>query len=179
MQFWNIRLCESYYYGNYYFKLFHLFLIIYTSLNFLFFLFPLTKKIYFSSFIPSNIPSIIYKTNSYTSYKFICISLSKHFLSPEFFFLVEDPKSMNAKRLQEVQSLVEKKVNRIWTDVSAFEESSATCISDMLLHVAAGAYIEGLRMATQFVTHLEVLFSALDWINIVLIDEGEGNYKHT
>ncbi|KAI9484416.1 hypothetical protein BDB00DRAFT_878897 [Zychaea mexicana] len=91
----------------------------------------------------------------------------------ESYYHHEDPKLMDARQLQEVQVLVEKKVNRIWTDLSAFEESSATCISDMLLHVAAGAYVEGLRMAAQFVTHLEVLFSALDWINMALVDNGE------
>jgi hypothetical protein len=32
----------------------------------------------------------------------------------------------------------------------------------MLLNVAAGAYKEGIRMANQFIMHLEVLFSALD-----------------
>jgi hypothetical protein len=32
----------------------------------------------------------------------------------------------------------------------------------MLLNVAAGAYKEGVRMANQFIMHLEVLFSALD-----------------
>ncbi|KAI9248063.1 hypothetical protein BDA99DRAFT_252600 [Phascolomyces articulosus] len=88
-------------------------------------------------------------------------------------YCYENPKLMDPKRLQQVQALVEQKVNRIWTDVSAFEESSATCISDMLLHVAAGASMEGLRMAAQFVTHLEVLFTALDWIHTILFDQGE------
>lgn len=60
------------------------------------------------------------------------------------------------------QIKVENKVTRIWTDLSSFEESSANCISDMLLNVAAGAYIEGARMANQFIMHLQVLFSALD-----------------
>ena len=93
-------------------------------------------------------------------------------------FKAEDPTKMDVHRLIEVQALFESKAHRIWTDVSAFEESSATCISDMLLHVAAGAYFDGLRMAGQFVTHLEVLFSALDCINCLLVDNGQGTIGH-
>ncbi|ORZ10836.1 hypothetical protein BCR42DRAFT_107322 [Absidia repens] len=69
---------------------------------------------------------------------------------------------LTIERLEEIQMKMEQKINRIWTDLSSFEESSATCISDMLLLVAAGAYVEGFRMASQFVMHLEVLYSALD-----------------
>lgn len=64
---------------------------------------------------------------------------------------------------------MERKVNRIWSDLSSFEESSAACISDMLLLVAAGAYVEGFRMASQFVMHLEVLYGALDDIKQQLL----------
>ncbi|KAI8079798.1 uncharacterized protein BX664DRAFT_341477 [Halteromyces radiatus] len=71
-------------------------------------------------------------------------------------------------RLEENQLAMERKVNRIWTDLSSFEESSATCISDMLLLMAAGAYVEGFRMASQFIMHLEVLYNALDNIRHVM-----------
>lgn len=43
-----------------------------------------------------------------------------------------------------------------------FTESAAGCISDMLLHVSEGSYAEGVKMADYFVTHVEVLFSAID-----------------
>lgn len=46
--------------------------------------------------------------------------------------------------------------------LSAFEESSAACISEMLRHVSGGQYIEGVRMAEKFVLHVETLFSAID-----------------
>ncbi|KAI9315579.1 hypothetical protein BX666DRAFT_1957061 [Dichotomocladium elegans] len=85
----------------------------------------------------------------------------------------ENQHRMTADRLRESQNETEKKIKRIWTDLSAFQESSATCISDMLLHVAAGAYVEGLRMAGQFISHLEVLFSALDTMAMVKRDEIE------
>lgn len=57
---------------------------------------------------------------------------------------------------------MEDKVYRIWTVLSAFEESSAACISDMLLHVSNGAYVEGVAMAEKFIIHVEILFEALD-----------------
>lgn len=67
------------------------------------------------------------------------------------------------------------KLKRVWTDLSSFEESSANCISDMLLNVAAGAYTEGIRMANQFVMHLEVLFSALSKIQTSIKSKYQGS----
>ncbi|KAG5296630.1 rho-GTPase-activating protein [Histoplasma ohiense] len=57
---------------------------------------------------------------------------------------------------------MEEKVYRIWSVLSTFEESSAACISDMLLHVSNGAYIDGVVVAKKFIYHVEVLFKALD-----------------
>ncbi|KAH9032333.1 RhoGAP-domain-containing protein [Lactarius hengduanensis] len=53
-------------------------------------------------------------------------------------------------------------VYRIWTVLSAFEESSAACISDMLRHVSSGQYLEAIRMAEKFILHVEVLFATID-----------------
>jgi hypothetical protein len=74
---------------------------------------------------------------------------------------------------------MEQQVYRIWTYVtfsafvrstshtnfsvlSAFEESSAACISDMLRQVSNGAYLDAIRMAEKFILHVEVLFGAID-----------------
>ena len=57
---------------------------------------------------------------------------------------------------------MEEKVYRIWSVLSAFEESSAACISDMLLHVSNGAYIDGVVVAKKFIFHVEVLFKGTD-----------------
>lgn len=46
--------------------------------------------------------------------------------------------------------------------LSAFEESSAACISDMLRHVSNAQYLEALRMAEKFILHVEVLFATID-----------------
>lgn len=88
---------------------------------------------------------------------------------------VDNDSVKTAIEIREQQVAVEEKVKRIWSDLSAFEESSATCISDMLLHIAAGAYQEGVRMANQFVIHLEVLFSALDKVGSLLAAQQEGS----
>ncbi|KAI5817133.1 hypothetical protein BZA77DRAFT_245702 [Pyronema omphalodes] len=69
-------------------------------------------------------------------------------------------------RLAEEQ--MEQKVYRIWSVLSAFEESSAACISDMLLHVSNGAYIEGVFVAEKFIWHVELLFGRTDNLDIRL-----------
>lgn len=46
--------------------------------------------------------------------------------------------------------------------LSAFEESSAACISDMLRHVSSGQYLDAIRMAEKFILHVEVLFATID-----------------
>ncbi|SCV74044.1 BQ2448_6476 [Microbotryum intermedium] len=69
----------------------------------------------------------------------------------------ETPTSLKAR-----QKLMEEQVYRIWTVLSAFEESSAGCISEMLRHVSSGHYIDGVQMAEKFVVHVETLFAAID-----------------
>jgi hypothetical protein len=63
---------------------------------------------------------------------------------------------------------IEAKVNWIWKTLSAFEEKSATCISDMLLHVSNGAYVDGVMAAKKFIVHIELLFSAADDLDVQL-----------
>lgn len=70
---------------------------------------------------------------------------------------METPSSLKQKQKQ-----MEERVYRIWTVLSAFEESSAACISEMLRHVSSGRYLGGVRMAEKFILHVEILFSAID-----------------
>jgi hypothetical protein len=72
---------------------------------------------------------------------------------------------LNPVQAKEDESALEAKIHRIWTLLSAFEESSAACISDMLLHVSNGAYIEGSLMAAKFILHVEMLFGAIDQLD--------------
>ncbi|EMD62793.1 hypothetical protein GGP41_003145 [Bipolaris sorokiniana] len=64
---------------------------------------------------------------------------------------------------------IEAKVNWIWKTLSAFEEKSATCISDMLLHVSNGAYVDGVMAAKKFIVHVELLFAAADALDSQLV----------
>ena len=77
---------------------------------------------------------------------------------------------MSRAEAREAETALESKINRIWTLLSAFEESSAACISDMLLHVSNGAYIEGSLMAARFIVHVEVLFGAIDRLDSLSIN---------
>ncbi|KAI8384965.1 uncharacterized protein BYT42DRAFT_281393 [Radiomyces spectabilis] len=73
-----------------------------------------------------------------------------------------DVSLLTADELREAQTAMEDKVYRIWTVLTAFEESAAACISDMLVHVSEGSYVESVRMADYFIAHVDVLFTAID-----------------
>ena len=73
-------------------------------------------------------------------------------------------------RVEEEQ--MEEKVYRIWSVLSAFEESSAACISDMLLHVSNGSYVEGILVAKKFIWHVDILFGATDGLDFLMVSEG-------
>ena len=73
---------------------------------------------------------------------------------------------------------MEQKVYRIWTHLSAFEESSAACISDMLRHVSSSNYLDMIKMAEKFILHVEVLFAAIDDLECVFASvEKKGKFK--
>ncbi|KAJ7623307.1 LIM domain-containing protein [Roridomyces roridus] len=78
---------------------------------------------------------------------------------PEY---VEEERRETAVTLKDKQIRMEQQVYRIWTVLSAFEESSAACISDMLRQVSNGQYLDAIRMAEKFILHVEVLFATID-----------------
>ncbi|KAF5388648.1 hypothetical protein D9757_004814 [Collybiopsis confluens] len=75
---------------------------------------------------------------------------------------LEEERRETPASLKEKQIRMEQLVYRIWTVLSAFEESSAACISDMLRQVSNGQYLDAIRMAEKFILHVEVLFASLD-----------------
>lgn len=75
---------------------------------------------------------------------------------------LQEEREYTSVTLKEKQTKMETLVYRIWTHLSAFEESSAACISDMLRQVSNGQYLEAIRMAERFILHVEVLFAAID-----------------
>ena len=64
--------------------------------------------------------------------------------------------------VRDEEERMEEKVYRIWSVLSTFEESSAACISDMLLHVSNGAYVDGVLVAKKFIWHVDILFRSAD-----------------
>ncbi|CAK7567907.1 MAG: Rho-type GTPase activating protein Rga1 [Sporothrix epigloea] len=76
--------------------------------------------------------------------------------------LSEIDEAASRRRVREDEEKMEEKVYRIWSVLSTFEESSAACISDMLLHVSNGAYVDGVIVAKRFIGHVEILFRSAD-----------------
>ncbi|KAF8892087.1 hypothetical protein BD779DRAFT_1510773 [Infundibulicybe gibba] len=81
---------------------------------------------------------------------------------PEEPAYVEEEQRESPASLKDKQVRMEQQVYRIWTVLSAFEESSAACISDMLRQVSNGQYLDAIRMAEKFILHVEVLFATID-----------------
>ncbi|KAF9934403.1 hypothetical protein FBU30_002227 [Linnemannia zychae] len=81
--------------------------------------------------------------------------------------------SKTPAELKLAQQQMEEKVYQIWTVLSAFEESSAGCISEMLLHVSNGAYYDGVQMAGRFILHVDILFSAIDDLEAQMREVGD------
>lgn len=89
-----------------------------------------------------------------------------------------DTDATDAERVlvRDEEEKMEEKVYNIWSVLSTFEESSAACISDMLLHVSNGAYIDGVLVAKKFIWHVDILFSATDRLHHLMMSEGmKGN----
>lgn len=70
--------------------------------------------------------------------------------------------------VKDEEERMEEKVYRIWSVLSTFEESSAACISDMLLHVSNGAYIDGVMVAKRFIFHVDILFRSADRLDATM-----------
>lgn len=84
----------------------------------------------------------------------------------------EDATEEKRTMVREEEEQMEEKVYRIWRVLSTFEESSAACISDMLLHVSNGAYVDGVMVAKKFIWHVDVLFSATDKLDYLMTSQG-------
>ncbi|GAA5989573.1 hypothetical protein JCM10908_000535 [Rhodotorula pacifica] len=96
--------------------------------------------------------------------------------SPPEYLAIEEKETPSS--LKSRQKRMEEQVYRIWTILSAFEESSAACISEMLRHVSSGHYMEGVGMAEKFVLHVETLFAAIDDLNEAFRNAGAKEMQH-
>lgn len=76
------------------------------------------------------------------------------------------------EKVRHEEDHMEEKVYKIWSILSTFEESSAACISEMLLHVSNGAYVDGVLVAKSFISHVEILFAAIDMLAAMWKEQG-------
>ena len=90
-----------------------------------------------------------------------------HDLGPD-----ENASAETRDRVRMEEDQMEMKVYRIWSVLSTFEESSAACISDMLLHVSNGAYMESVMVAKKFIWHVDILFGATDRLDGLVTSQG-------
>ncbi|EWC46011.1 hypothetical protein DRE_04804 [Drechslerella stenobrocha 248] len=115
----------------------------------------------------------------YMIHKFWNVKLAPSSEVPELPRIVEeedqDPSDSRRSVVREAEERMEEKVYRIWSVLSTYEESSAANISDMLLHVSNGAYVDGVFVAEKFIWHVELLFNSADNLDIELCKaSGEG-----
>jgi len=82
-----------------------------------------------------------------------------------------DASEAERKKVKSEEEAIEEKVLWIWRTLSAYEERSATCISDMLLHVSNGAYMEGVMSARRFIVHVDLLFAAADDLDYLIVTQ--------
>ncbi|KAF9429337.1 hypothetical protein BGZ76_001442 [Entomortierella beljakovae] len=95
--------------------------------------------------------------------------------TPDISTTLPNIEQKSPEELKRIQLQMEEKVYQIWTVLSAFEESSAGCISEMLLHVSNGSYYDGVQMAEKFILHVEILFSAIDDLEAQMKEVGDQN----
>ena len=106
----------------------------------------------------------------YMIHKFWNVRLSQSGQVPEQLD-INAPVSVDQREvIKEDEEKMEEKVYRIWSTLSTFEESSASCISDMLLHVSNGVYIDGVIVARKFIWHVDILFGAIDTLASLVLD---------
>ncbi|KAH6576519.1 hypothetical protein BASA60_004514 [Batrachochytrium salamandrivorans] len=82
----------------------------------------------------------------------------------------EDSSTLDPEvEVQKQQAMVEWG-ERILQVLSAFEESAAACISEMLLHFSNENNIQCVLQAARFIQHVDILFSTIESINKKLVD---------
>jgi hypothetical protein len=86
--------------------------------------------------------------------------------------VLQDVDENGRNAVREEEERMEEKVYRIWSVLSTFEESSAACISDMLLHVSNGAYVDGVLVAKRFIWHVDILFHSADTLDATMMSQG-------
>ncbi len=106
-------------------------------------------------------------------HKFWNVRLASSTDHPEAVRQIEDTTSEAGRNaVRDAEEQMEEKVYKIWSVLSTFEESSAACISDMLLHVSNGAYVDGVLVAKKFIWHVDILFRSADKLDATMAKGG-------
>lgn len=92
---------------------------------------------------------------------------------------VPEEQKETAETLKAKQIRMETQVEQIWRVLSAFEESSAACISEMLRSVSANEYLDGVLMAERFILHVEILFAVIDDLEAQFAMENARGMSHS
>ena len=115
----------------------------------------------------------------YMIHKFWNVRLARgHRDSPAEPLSEDDANEEERNKMRDEEDMMEERTYRIWSVLSQFEESSAACISDMLLHVSNGAYMEGVIVAQKFINYVDVLFSATDKLDSFVVAAGRNGELH-
>ncbi|KAJ9117202.1 hypothetical protein QFC20_000346 [Naganishia adeliensis] len=92
---------------------------------------------------------------------------------------VPEEQKETAETLKAKQIRMETQVEQIWRVLSAFEESSAACISEMLRSVSASEYLDAVLMAERFILHVEILFAVIDDLEAQFAMENARGMSHS
>lgn len=72
--------------------------------------------------------------------------------------------SLNSEKLVGIEQHIEQVVMNCWLMLSGYEQSTAACISDMLLNACTGNKYNGLIVTGKLILNVEILFRALDYV---------------
>ncbi|KAI8581312.1 hypothetical protein K450DRAFT_232442 [Umbelopsis ramanniana AG] len=110
--------------------------------------------------------------------KYWNVKISQPFLDDDDNRISQEPNPQDTNDLLDIQQTTEQKVYQIWTVLSAFEESSAACISDMLMHVSNGAYMDSAKLSERFIVQVGILFDCIDSIEARYIEFGDETLRY-
>lgn len=79
-------------------------------------------------------------------------------------------KDIDPEKLLMVEQQIESVVMKCWLVLSGFEETLASCISAMLLSACTGNRANGIQATSKLIVYVEILFSALDFVQGMCIE---------
>lgn len=77
---------------------------------------------------------------------------------------------IDPEKLLAIEQQIESIVMRCWLVLSGFEETLASCISAMLLSACTGNRANGIQATSKLIVYVEILFSALDFVQNMCIE---------